>query len=310
MLMHWERLQALMAVVEHGGFSAAARTLGKTQSAVSQAVAQLEKSLGQAVVVRGEGGVRATQAGEILLRHAVRARDEMRVAEGEIEALEGLRGGRLTIATTDTLGCYFLPPALTRFRDLYPAVELSLAAAPSPRCAELVAQRKADLGVVTLPLPDWPPGPPGQPSTWQHGLTLLPLSPQPEALLVAKGHPLARKRRITLAEVADQPLLMLGRETASRVSLDSRFAALGLAVEPRMEANSVELLKTLVTLGFGVAVVPAMSASLAPDRRLVAIPLTPQDRDRWTGLVLPPHSLATHAARTFAELCQQSLGAQ
>lgn len=300
MLMHWERITALMAVADTGGFSAAARRLGKTQSAVSQAVSQLERDLGQVLLSRQRGRVRPTQAGELLLVHARRAQDEMVRAQQQLVQLNELQFGRLTIATTDTLACYFLPPALSAFRRRYPQVDVVLRTAPSPASARAVLRGEAEVAVVTLPLPDATMDDPGG--------CVMPLREQPELVIVSPEHPLSIKRRVRWQRLAKEPLLLLGADTAGRQFLAAQFQQRGIALTPRMEMNSVELLKRLVELGFGVAVVPAHSIQRELDQgSLCALQLWPRADVRMGALVLPARDAQSQAARAFAEVTVDAL---
>src|SRR6187402_2364299 len=154
MILDSSRLAAFAAVARVGGFSKAAKELGKTQSAVSQAVLLLEREVGQALFSRDGHTPRLTDAGRALLARAERIFEEMALAEAELSALSTLEFGELVLGTSDTLACYFLPPVFAAFRERYPKVELRIDNRPSPVVAELVSEREVDLGIVSLPLPD------------------------------------------------------------------------------------------------------------------------------------------------------------
>ena len=148
-----DRLVAFVTVAQERGFSRAARVLGKTQSAVSQAVLQLERELGQPLLVRDGRVSHVTEAGATLLEHAERILDEMSRARERLSSLSALETGRLGIGTSDTLACHVLPPVLAAYRARHPGVELRLDNRPSPATAVAVAERRVDVGVVALPLP-------------------------------------------------------------------------------------------------------------------------------------------------------------
>src|SRR6185295_5048265 len=104
------RLGAFVAVAREGGFSRAARALGRTQSSVSQAVALLEAELGEALFVRDGRQTHVTAAGRVLLAHAERAFAEMDAARAELAALRDLTAGTLALGASDTFATYLLPP--------------------------------------------------------------------------------------------------------------------------------------------------------------------------------------------------------
>src|SRR5687768_3556770 len=126
------RLRAFVAVARAGGFSAAARSLGVSQSSLSQAVAALEEDVGQPLLVRAGREVHVSEAGAILLEHAERALLELGRAADLLSGLRDLTRGQLLVGTSDTLAAYLLPPVFAAFRARYPGIELKLDNRPSP----------------------------------------------------------------------------------------------------------------------------------------------------------------------------------
>src|SRR5918997_6090485 len=120
------RMRVLREVALRGSFSAAAEALSFTQSAVSQQIAALEREAGAVLVQRSARGGRLTEAGEALVRHADAVLARLAEAEAELEAIAGLRGGRLRMAAFESAGATLMPLAIAQFRARHPAVELSL----------------------------------------------------------------------------------------------------------------------------------------------------------------------------------------
>src|SRR5215218_6912877 len=120
------RMRVLREVAVQGSFSAAAEALSFTQSAVSQQIAALERETGTILVQRSARGVRLTEAGEALVRHADAVLARLAEAEAELEAIAGLRGGRLRMAAFESAGATLMPLAIADFRAKHPAIELSM----------------------------------------------------------------------------------------------------------------------------------------------------------------------------------------
>src|SRR5918996_3998756 len=120
------RMRVLREVALRGSFSAAAEALSFTQSADSQQIAALEREAGAVLVQRSARGVRLTDAGEALVRHAEAIMARLAEAEAELEAIAGLRGGRLRMASFESAGATLMPLAIAAFRERHPAVELSM----------------------------------------------------------------------------------------------------------------------------------------------------------------------------------------
>src|SRR5919198_3299956 len=134
------RMRVLREVAARGSFSAAAESLDYTQSAVSQQIAALEREAGTMLVERSARGVRLTDAGRALVEHADVILARLSDAEAELEAIAGLRGGRVRLAAFPSAGASIMPEAIAPHREGPPAVELTLEPAePVPAIAKLRA---------------------------------------------------------------------------------------------------------------------------------------------------------------------------
>lgn len=302
------RLRAFLAVARARGFSTAARELGQSQSSLSQAVSALEEELGQPLFIRDGRNIHLTEAGRILREHAERALAELARATDALSALRDLTRGSLLVGTSDTLASYLLPPVFAAFRARYPDVELRLDNRTSPAVAERVAQHRVDLGVISLPLPRaLRIG--GRPAS--EVLTIDTLRSQREVVICPKDHPFARRRGLTLAELASQPLVLLDRSTASRGLLDQSFRELGLRPHVVMEMSSVEVIKRLVELGFGLSLIPELSGVREFEQGQLVALRTKGTETSWprrhVGLITPLHGSLSHAARAFIEVLRKEL---
>src|SRR5436190_12787214 len=189
------RMRVLREVAVQGSFSAAAEALSFTQSAVSQQIAALEREAGTMLVQRNARGVRLTEAGEALVRHAEAILARLGEAEAELEAIAGLRGGRLRMAAFESAAASLMPLAIAAFRSAHPGIELSLVLAEPEDSAPLLKSGELDLalgfdsrirGVVD-------------------GIARHHLLSDPLFLVLPADHPLARKRHLRLADLADDP---------------------------------------------------------------------------------------------------------
>src|SRR3954447_2829319 len=120
------RMRVLREVARRGSFSAAADSLAYTQSAVSQQIAALEREAGTRLVERSARGVRLTDAGSALVRHTEAILARLGDAEAELEAIAGLRGGRVRLVTFPSAGATIVPRAIGCFRERHPGVEVVL----------------------------------------------------------------------------------------------------------------------------------------------------------------------------------------
>lgn len=296
----WDRLGAFLEVARAGSFSRAARTLGRTQPALSHAVKELEREIGEALLLRERPLVKPTEAGRILIEHATTALSELGRGIERISALKGLRTGRLLLGTTDTHACHVLPPVLRAYRARFPGVELVLENRPSPAVAELVLKREVDLGFVTLPLP--------AALARRKELRAETAFATENVAICAPHHALSRRRRVRWTELAREPLLLLHTATTTRQAIDRAMRRLGRTPEIVLESGSLEVLKKLVALHFGVSIVPEFAVAREVARReLVALRIGQRGERAALGFVSRTTG-TTPAAEAFIEVARSALG--
>src|SRR5436853_7159357 len=121
-----KRMRVLREVAAKGSFSAAAESLSYTQSAISQQIAALEREAGTTLVERNARGVRLTDAGRALVGHAEAILARLADAEAELEAISGLRAGRVRLGAFPSAGATLMPKAIAAFREAHPGVEVQL----------------------------------------------------------------------------------------------------------------------------------------------------------------------------------------
>ena len=302
-----DRLLAFTTVARERGFSRAARVLGKTQSAVSQAVIQLERDVGAALFVRGGRATLLTDAGVALLQHTDRIFSEMNAARDHIASLGELKTGTLVVGTSDTLACHFLPPVFRAFRAKYPGIDLRLENRSSPATAHAVAERRVDVGVVVLPLPEGQGGPRGQ----QDRVVVTPLVAHVDAVICQPSHPLALRKRAKPRDLENEPLLLLDRSTGSRAYVETAFEHAGVRPHVTMETGSVEVLKRLVELGFGVSIVPEMAVRAEVSQgALGMVEFSSGEPKRQIGLMTLATEALGRAAEAFVTLAAAELRAR
>jgi DNA-binding transcriptional LysR family regulator len=249
------RMRVLREVAQRGSFSAAADSLAYTQSAVSQQIAALEREAGTRLVERNARGVRLTDAGRALVEHADAILARLADAEAELEAIAGLRGGRLRMAAFPSAGATIMPEAIARFRDRHPAVELSLEPAdPEPALVKLRAG-EVDL-VLDITGALRPPR--------EDGIERLHLLDDPMYVALPTGHPLAHKRNLSLEELAEESWILGTTGSCPDASIFLHSCQLA-GFEPHVTFNSDDY---FAIQGFVAA---GVGASFIPDLALISV---------------------------------------
>jgi DNA-binding transcriptional LysR family regulator len=222
---------------------------------VSQQIAALEREAGTRLVERSARGVRLTDAGRSLVSHADAILARLADAEAELEAIAGLRGGRLRLASFPSAGATIMPEAIARFRDRHPAVDLTLEPAePEPSIAKLRAG-EVDL-VLDITAGFRPPR--------DDGVERTHLIDDPMYVCLPAGHPLAHKRDLKLDELADESWILGTTGSCPDASIFLRSCQLA-GFEPDVAFNSDDYfaIQGFVAAGIG--------ASLIPDLALITV---------------------------------------
>jgi LysR family transcriptional activator of glutamate synthase operon len=247
--MNLRQLRYLVAVADERHFTRAAAREHVAQPALSQQIRSLEAELGVTLVERTTRRVAMTQAGELLVARARRALAELDAAHAELQALAGVQAGRLAVGALHTMGPVDLSLLLATFHDRHPAVELIVREQSSEELAAMLREDEIDLAFLSVT------------ERIQHrGLELRPLVTEELVVVLALGHPLARRPQLRLAELANEPFISFREGARLRELLGT--AAAGAGFEPRiaLESNESRRIRSLVSRGLGVAILPRSDA--------------------------------------------------
>lgn len=244
-------MRVLREVAAHGSFSAAAEALSYTQSAVSQQIAALEREAGTQLVVRSARGVTLTEAGTALVRHADAILGRLADAEAELDAIAGLRGGKVRLTTFTTAGATIVPKAIVEFRRRYPEVELTLTPEEPADALASLRSGRSDIALTIDPLDD---------HTDRSDLALVDLLEDPMYLMLPAEHPFAHRDAIRLEDLADDDWI-LGATDRCPDSRILRRACRQAGFEPKIAFHTDDHLAVqgFVASGFGVAFIPDLA---------------------------------------------------
>lgn len=251
-MLDMRRMQVLRAVVGCGSVTAAAARLGYTPSAVSQQVGALEKEAGTALLERVGRGVRPTPAGLLLTEYADAIGRQVAEAETALADLVAGRTGRLAVRYFATAGAALVAPAVARLRAEHPGVQLELKLTDPEDPLPEVKEGRADVALVV-----GASGASGA-SKAHEGVRLVKLLDDPYLAVLPKGHRLAARRSVKLAELAEEP--WVGSEWPGPC-LDAQLDACGAAgFRPRFAVQSEDYVTAqgFVAAGLGVALIPRL----------------------------------------------------
>ncbi len=289
-MLNPSRLRVLTEVVSRGSFSAAAEALSYTQSAVSQTIARLEAETGAPLVVRDRAGVRPTAAGATLIQHAESILAQIEAAEADLQAVLGLRGGLLRMASFPSAGATLMPLAIATFRERHPDVALSLAEDEPEEIAPRLRAGEFDLALLF----EFP----GEGDALSTGLHTVTLLEDPLYAAIPRTHRLARKQALSLADLQAEDWVQTS--AASPCARHVVRSCLNAGFEPRVtfESDDYETVQGLVAAGVGVALVPRLALTRVRPG-LVVRELAPSSPTRDVLAATLPGAAAAPAARTM-----------
>jgi DNA-binding transcriptional LysR family regulator len=247
-----KRLRVLREVGMHGSFSAAAEALSYTQSAVSQQIAALEREAGTRLVDRSARGVKLTDAGAALVAHADAIIGRLDDAQAELDAIAGLRGGRLRLATFPTAGATVMPKAIVKFRGLHPGVELTLT--PAEPLEGLAALRAGEVDIaLTVTSPE-------AASSQSEDFEFTDLLDDPMYLMMAADHPRATSDQLHLSDLADDDWILGSTKRCPDAAILLRSCqAAGFDPQIAFHSDDHLAVQGFVASGFGVSFIPDLA---------------------------------------------------
>jgi DNA-binding transcriptional LysR family regulator len=241
-MLHAAALYYFREVARVGSIRKAANSMNVAASAINRQIINLEIQLGAPLYDRLPGGMRLTVAGELLLRHAIDTLHDFDRVRAAIDDLKAARSGHIAIAALDSLLVDFLPRAIDHFRVDFPAVTYSVMTAQPPEVPSMVAAGDIDMGFTFV----------GQ---IPRSVRFMAEISAPIGVVMRTDHPLAKKLVVDYDELSRYPILT---QTGPLPPLkgadaDAVFAAFRSKIKPKVQSNSIQMLKLAIILNIGVS---------------------------------------------------------
>jgi DNA-binding transcriptional LysR family regulator len=237
------QLEIVRTVAEKGSFTAAARMLNVSQSAVSRQVLLLEEELGEPVFLRLGRKVRLTTTGQALLDLSRRVLTDIAETTSGIRDQQQAPAGTLHLGGGMTVCLHVFPALLKEFRKRQPRIDVKLTTGPTAQLLERLRSGALDIGLLTLPVEG-------------ADLTQVPVMREELLLVMPPSHKLARRRQITPADLVNQSWVLFERGSSTRRVIDGMFEAHGIRPRIVLETENVEILKAFTTIGLGLTILP------------------------------------------------------
>jgi DNA-binding transcriptional LysR family regulator len=262
--LHAAVLRYLVEIARLGSIRRASARLNVASSAINRQVLRLERDFGTRIFDRLPSGMRLTPAGELLLQHVRGTLQNFDKLLAEMDGLQGIRSGHVTLAALDSLLISIVPRALEDVSRRYPVVTFTALAAAPAAVLTAVAAGEAEIG-LTFVMPTTLP------------LQLVASAPAPLGCVMAADHPLANRKVLRFAELEPYPVSFQSDSLPAAIDAQGEFAAFRSRATARFTSNSIEFQRGILRSGLAVACL----TRLGFQRELVSGGLA------WVPLILP-----------------------
>lgn len=264
----YRQLEVFRAVMDAGSASAAARLLGLSQPAVSRQLSQLESALDIDLFARERGRLLPTAHAAELYREVAHAFEGVERVLNAVRRMRANNTGTLRIAAPYSFCEVLLPRMISRLSPQHPDLRYAVELGSYESIAMMIAKREVDLGILKEPVA-------------HAGISTLPLVESAVACVLPAGHRLAKSRQIAVAELAREPLVMLGRNAAWLQEVRRLLAGAGNAPLVRLETHAVGAACGFAANGLGIALVPELLGAQYVREGLVLRPLAVRIEQRF-----------------------------
>jgi molybdate transport repressor ModE-like protein len=296
-------LRVVKAIADHGSVTAAARSLGYSQPAVSQQLRRLERRAGLPLIERVGRGVRLTDAGRILARHAATVTTALDAAAGDLAELRGLRAGRVRIAAFPSASSTVVPRVIAAVSAQRPGIAVSFVELEPPEAIAAVREDRADLA-LTFSYAGDRSDPHRVAAT---GLSVRTLGRDDLHVVLPTGHRAAADGAVDLAELAGER--WIAGCPQCRGHLLEACARAGFTPEIAFETDNYVAVESLVAQGIGVAILPGMALASFPLLQGVAASPLPSEEARTLHVVTAGGAEGVPAVRATLQVVEEVLAA-
>lgn len=297
-------LRVVKAIADHGSVTAAARSLGYSQPAVSQQLRRMERRAGLPLIERVGRGVRLTEAGRILARHAATVTTAMDAAAEDLAELRGLRAGRVRIAAFPSASSTVVPHVIAAVSAQRPGIAVSFVELEPSEAIAAVREDRADIALTFSYAGDRDDPHSGTAT----GLSVRTIGRDDLHVVLPTGHPAASDGLIDLAQLVGEQ--WIAGCPQCRGHLLEACARAGFVPRIAFETDNYVAVESLVAQGIGVAILPGMAVASFPLLEGIAAPRLPSGEARTLHVVTAGGAEGVPAVRATLELVAQVLAAQ
>ncbi|MFZ5827463.1 MAG: LysR family transcriptional regulator [Bacillota bacterium] len=294
-----QHLITFCRVVEEGSFTRAAQVQNLTQPSITKQVGALEDHLQVQLFTRHGKQVHLTPAGELVYEYARQVVHLVGQCESAVREMRSPGSGHITVGCVHTIGLFTLPDLLAEFAREHPLVKINVKTGNNVETVTMLLHGEVDLGLITTP-------------QVHERLESLPLYEDPLVVVASPEYAANLPIEIDEGELAKQPMICYVRGARFRITTDQLLEQMGISPNVIMEFDNHEAIKTMVRLGFGVALEPVSAVFKDLDAgNLVKlnVPSLPRS-SRTTSLIMRRDERRSAAVNAFLDLLEKRFGAK
>jgi LysR family cys regulon transcriptional activator len=295
--MNFQQLRIIRETLRQDfNLTVVAEKLFTSQSGVSKHIKDLEDELGVELFVRrGKRLVGLTDPGKELVKLVEQILLDTENIKQLGEQFSQRERGQLTLATTHAQARYALPPVVTEFKKAFPDVQLVLHQASPVEMVSMLRSGEADIAIATDALEGVPEFATFPYHSWHH------------TAIVPAGHPLEKKKTLTIPMIAEYPIITYSEGFTGRARVDAAFAKAGQIPNIVMAALDADVIKAYVELGLGVGILASIAFDAKRDRGLRELPMSHLFEVNTSRIAVRRGSFLRKFTCRFIELCVPSL---
>lgn len=288
--MQLQQLSGFYWSGRYGSFSLAGKRLNLGQSAISHQVKALEEELGVKLYERLGRGIQLTPDGEILFEYAASIIQKLDDIEAHFAELAHKESRKITIAAYRGYMMYQLPHCVEQFKKKYPEVQVTIMnRILDSEILSMIIAGEIDFGIT---------------ASWNDftGMEFYQTAEYDMFVCAAPDHPFARRKKITLREIAKEPLILYEKQNSIRRRIDEVFERMGLWHNVIIETGGAGVIKEYVKLGLGLTIISGISLSAKDAEPMRMIPVTKYFGKLGYGVAIRKGKYLTIAAKEFLKI--------
>lgn len=292
-MMDLRQLQYFSEVARHLSFTKAASTLHVTQPSLSKTVKQLENELGVSLFYRSSKKLELTDAGRAVLANTMQVLESFENLTSELSDIMELKKGEIRIGMPPIVGAAFFPKLISKFKEEYPGIHITLTEVGSKLIKEGVEDGSLDIGVIcNVPI-------------HHDSFEIIELTKDPLLVIVHKDNPLATSDSVCLKDLSEESFIMYRHDFSLHDRIQEEFLKKDFVPNLVCESSQRDFMVEMVRVKFGIALLPSKIALTINQPEIKAVKLDDCFIPLELGVIWKKHKYQPFAVKEFVAMTKR-----